>query len=231
MIEVAGKITWQRIRGVIFDLDGTLYDQRRLRVRILAELVVYLARHPNRWRYVLALIRYRKLRERLADLGAKNVDRLQYRLVARSFGLPESLIVAFIDEWIERRPLPHLRAARLSGVIEFFDMLRTHNIRIGVLSDYPVADKLKALDLSADAVCYSLEGTGGYLKPHPAGLRLMLERLGLQSSDCLLIGDRIERDGACAAALNMPFLHRRGARFFDDLRGDCKASLFMPTRG
>ena len=231
MTDAGGKIVWDGIRGVIFDLDGTLYDQHRLRARIFAELVVHLALQPSHWVDVVGLIRFRKLRERLADVKAKNAAQLQYALVSKSLGLPESRVVAFVDEWIERRPLPHLRAARLSGVAEFFVMLRARSIRIGVFSDYPVAEKLKALDLNADAECYSLEDVDGYLKPHPAGLHLLLGRLGLQSSECLLIGDRVERDGACAAALNMPFLHRRGAEFFDNLLGDCSASLLQPTRG
>jgi phosphoglycolate phosphatase-like HAD superfamily hydrolase len=124
LIDAGGKIAWESVRGVIFDLDGTLYDQRRLRARILAELVMHLALQPSHWVDVVGLIRFRKLRERLADLKARNAAQLQYALVSKSLGLPESRVVAFVDEWIERRPLPHLRATRLSGVVEFFAILR-----------------------------------------------------------------------------------------------------------
>ena len=45
------------------------------------------------------------------------------------------------------------------------------------------------------------------LKPSPEGMRLAAERLQVAASDCLVIGDRWDADGAAAQAASMDFLH------------------------
>jgi len=35
------------MKAVIFDVDGTLYDQRKLRLRMLSDMFAALLRHPR----------------------------------------------------------------------------------------------------------------------------------------------------------------------------------------
>ena len=59
---------------------------------------------------------------------------------------------AVVSRWIDRHPLPYLRACRYAGLGELFAGLRRHGKTIGVLSDYPATAKLAALELAADHI-------------------------------------------------------------------------------
>jgi HAD superfamily hydrolase (TIGR01549 family) len=105
-------------------------------------------------------------------------------------------------------------------VDSFFEALARRGIKIGIFSDYPIEDKMAMLGLHADASCYSLERDIDRLKPQTAGLQKLVEKMGLNGSECLFIGDRDSRDGACARRFGMPFLLCRGRGFYKNLMND-----------
>jgi FMN phosphatase YigB (HAD superfamily) len=45
----------------------------------------------------------------------------------------------------------------------------------------------------------------GVFKPHPRGLLVIAERLGVRPSACLYVGDRVGVDDAAARAAGMPY--------------------------
>ena len=57
-------LDWDRVHLVVFDVDGTLYRQRPLRLRMARDLLLHtlLKRDPN---VIAVLSRYRRIRERL----------------------------------------------------------------------------------------------------------------------------------------------------------------------
>ncbi len=192
---------WDRIALVVFDMDGTLYDARRLRARMAAWLLAEALRRRS-----LALPRtlaaFRRMREALAEAGRRTeVDflRLQYLLPAQRLGCRPSEVQALVEEWMEQRPLRWLAACRRPGVEALFDALRAQGKRVAVLSDYPARDKLAALGLQADTVVWAGDAGVGRLKPDPRGLRQILARTGVGADRTLVVGDRADRDGAVAA--------------------------------
>lgn len=196
------EFSW--VRAVILDLDGTLYSQRKLRARMLVELLVWTSSTGPK---TLRILRsFRKMREALGTSMASNVHELQYSLVADRLGLSIDEVKAQVDEWIYRRPLKYLKDARRNGVIEFVDRLRAAGVKIAVLSDYPVNEKLAALQVVPDFSYFTLEEPAGLLKPSPYGLKAVLAKLRLEPAECLLIGDRADRDGACADVVGIRFL-------------------------
>jgi HAD superfamily hydrolase (TIGR01549 family) len=202
--DISAEDDFSWVKAIILDLDGTLYSQRKLRVRMLIEL---LARTLTTGPKVLRIIRsFRKVRETLASSTAKNVHELQYSLVAERLGLSIEEVMAQIEEWMYRRPLRHLKGARYNGVVEFVDWRRAAGTKVAVLSDYPVDEKLAALEIIADISYFTLQEPAGLLKPSPYGLRALLAKLEVEPAECLLIGDRIDRDGACADAVGIRFL-------------------------
>ena len=204
---MSARIDWDRIRLVVFDLDGTLYHQRPLRLGMAADL----ARHSLRERSVrdFALIRrYRQERERLAEEGSSGfVARLEQQLADRS-GLSADQVGHLLTDWMERRPLARLPAARIRGADALFRALQNSGRQIGVWSDYPVADKLESLGLVADHVCSAVDADVGRLKPDPRGLLKMLSLAGVEPRAALMVGDRVERDGEAARRAGVPFLLR-----------------------
>lgn len=198
-------------RLVVFDIDGTLYDQRRLRMRMLSLLAADAARRRDLT--VIRILRtFRARRELLAQLGVRDFESRLFAETARDVGVQEALVRHIVADWIDTRPLPHLANCMTAGTIAFFARLRLAGVAIGILSDYPAQAKLLAMGLEADHLVAANDPGVAVLKPDPRGLAQLLERAGCQANDALMIGDRPECDGAAAAALGMDFLLRRSGR-------------------
>jgi len=224
----ADRVDWARIGLAVFDVDGTLYDQRALRYRMLLDL----ARHTIASRSLQTarvLQRFRRLRE---ALGEEELDGFQAALVERTTqatGVESRKVLDLVDEWIDRRPLVHLRRCRYPGVEKVFAALRRRGKTIGIFSDYPAAAKLEALGLSADLIVSATDATVDVLKPNPRGLTRLMQAAGAAADDTIMIGDRDERDGeaarragvACLIRSNRP---RSGSACFATYRDDC----FLP---
>ena len=199
-------IDWSTVRLVVFDLDGTLYDQRCIRRRMLCELGLHCLLHPGDLETLRVIAEFRKTREHLADEGAENISRLQLERPAANLGIGPEDVAEVVGGWIEERPLKHLLQCRFAGVDEAFEHLRGSGRQIGVFSDYPVRAKLQALNLTADFIATAAEPAIDRLKPHPAGLEILMSRAGVTPAQCLMIGDREDRDGTCARNAGVRYL-------------------------
>jgi HAD superfamily hydrolase (TIGR01549 family) len=216
-------LDWAKIRLVVFDVDGTLYRQSTLRRRML-KLLIRDALTRRSMASIRILRDYRTQRERLAEEEAKGFEPILRRRVAENCGVSDQTVANVVTEWIERRPLMELGQSLYPDIIPLFDVIRRSGRKIGVLSDYPVADKLQALGLEADYTVAAGDPEVEIMKPHPAGLQYLMRIAGESSDATLLIGDRAERDGAAARRAGVAVLLRSKAvpgyhcvESFDDL--------------
>jgi putative hydrolase of the HAD superfamily len=190
-------IDWQPVRLVGFDVDGTLYRQRPLRLRMALELARHaLARRDLTTPRVLS--RYRIVRERLAEQEVRGFAARLLAETAVASSLPQDRVCRMVDEWIRRRPLKYIAALRYEGIAALFDGLRRQGKIIGIVSDYAADEKLEALRLEADIVVAAEDTDVGVLKPHPLALMTLLARAGVSPEQAVFIGDRVERDGVAA---------------------------------
>ena len=67
-------LDWDNLHLVVFDVDGTLYRQRPLQLRMARDILLYtlLKRDLN---VIAVLARYRRIRERLGDEQAVDFER------------------------------------------------------------------------------------------------------------------------------------------------------------
>lgn len=198
MGNIVRTIDWESIDLVVFDVDGTLYDQARLRRRMFIALGAHCLRTLS-LNTALTLRAFRHCREELSGAGDdKDFTSLQYRLAAERCRLKSGDVRAMVEDWIEERPLRFLRKYRFDGVAELFDACRGQGKTVAVWSDYPASAKLDALGLSAEIVVSSEDDNVRRLKPNPAALHRIFLLADVPPHRALLIGDRADHDGEAA---------------------------------
>jgi phosphoglycolate phosphatase/putative hydrolase of the HAD superfamily len=206
-------------KALIFDVDGTLYDQGKLRRRMLLNLFFVLAGNPLFIRDIKVLHTFRKKRELLSECSDTigGIDNRQYAEAAQASGLGIVEVRRIVNDWIFEKPLKHLARCVYPGVKDLFSILRQKNYKIGIFSDYPCHAKLQALGLEADAMVCATDEQVDRFKPHPAGLLFTAKALGVPVTNCFFIGDRNDKDGECARRAGMPYLilPRRQISVFD----------------
>lgn len=190
-------LNWNDIRLVVFDVDGTLYPQLPLRMRMAREMMHHAARTRS-LKHIAVLRNYRRLREVLGDQETSGFDAALIDKTAQATVTSPAAVRAIVSDWIDQRPVRHLKSARYPGVLELFAAIRARGKMLGVLSDYPAAAKLAAMELDADYVVYAGDPAIDILKPHPKGLLNLIEAAGVRPEETLLIGDRASRDGMAA---------------------------------
>jgi FMN phosphatase YigB (HAD superfamily) len=198
------------IRGVIFDIDGTLYRQRPVRRRMALRLAARFWRAP--WTgltTVRVLAAYREAQEVLRSRGSvDNVARAQIELAAARTGVPADRVGALVDEWMDTRPLDLVTSSARTGLVATLDALRDRGLRLAVVSDYPAKAKLDALGISDrfDALISADDPRVQAFKPSPKGLTVALGDLGMHSSEAIYVGDRIDVDAPAATAAGMTWV-------------------------
>lgn len=199
-------LDWRGIRVVVFDVDGTLYDQRPLRRAMAREILLYCLARPWKLSVVRTIHEFRKGREQLAEEESAFVSRAQYERPASRLGVSPAAVETVVEEWMFERPLRHLRACRYGGVAQVFSQLKESGRTVAALSDYPASEKLRVLELETDLVVTAMDPEVDRLKPHPAGLLRIIELARAEPAGVLLIGDRDERDGESARRAGCPVL-------------------------
>jgi FMN phosphatase YigB (HAD superfamily) len=190
-------LDWDNVHLVVFDVDGTLYRQRPLRLRMARDILLYtlLKRDLN---VIAVLARYRRIRERLGDEQAVDFERALIAQTATATANSQDSVRAIVSEWVEQRPLGYLSACRYPNLPRLFAGLRRGGKSIGILSDYPAEAKLEALGLTANYVAFAGDEGIGVLKPHPRGLESLIAAAGVKPHETVVIGDRVDRDGLAA---------------------------------
>lgn len=185
---------WDGIRLVVFDMDGTLYRQRPIRLKMARDVLLYTLSKCD-FNVIAVLARYRRIKERLSDEQVIDFERILVTETAMATANSPDKVRAIIAEWIDQRPLRYLRAYRRPRLLELFAGLRREGKSIGILSDYPVKEKLLALELTANYMAFAGEEGIGLLKPHPKGLKSLIAAAGVTADETIMIGDRADRDG------------------------------------
>lgn len=194
--------------AVLFDLDGTLYQLRPMRRRMLLELLRWGAFHPLAFPTLMGRLRaFRSAREGLRgfDDDTRQLEDVQYEVPARELGIPPEALREVVREWMFERPLPFLGAAAWPGLREVLTELRAAGKRLGVFSDYAPDAKLEALGVRDlfDVTLAATDPAVNRFKPDPAGFLEGARLLGAPAAEVVYVGDRADVDGEGAAAAGM----------------------------
>jgi HAD superfamily hydrolase (TIGR01549 family) len=162
---------------------------------------------PSRGRVVRTLRAFRDVREELRRLGcpAARLETLQFEWTAERCDESVAFVANLVDEWMLRRPLKYIAYFRRKPVMSLITRLRQRNVRLGVLSDYPVSAKLVALGLThvfGVTLCTTEPAINAF-KPHAKGFLIACDRFGLRPREVAYVGDRIDVDAVGARAAGM----------------------------
>ncbi|MCB9754425.1 MAG: HAD family hydrolase [Myxococcales bacterium] len=190
------------LRGIVFDLDGTLYDKRPLE-RFMARRF---------WYALPSLLRYRDVRKSLAGEEHGSYEALRRAALLRLARGPRAQ--ERWRRWIEERYDPAVlvgmrRVSRAyAGARSLLVGLRDRGYRIGLVSDYVgVPERLASLELAPELFDYCLETERlGAMKPARGAAARLLEGMALPGAAMLMVGDRAFADQRFAEAAGMGFL-------------------------
>lgn len=202
----------ERIGGVVFDLDGTLYrlPARKTLLALSIFSDVGLLRH-------LGPVRD-SMRGRRFPSGAELSGAIYEELARRSGRGP-----AEVQRWYEGRFQPAFEGLLASfarvrpGLRGLLWNLRRRGIKIAVFSDFGrIEERLAALGLPAD-VFDSLAAAEdfGSLKPSGEPLLSLAREWGVETERLVVVGDRSDLDSGSAEAAGAAFLGvGKGRGFF-----------------
>ncbi len=194
-----------KVKGIIFDLDGTLY---RMRWYMRPFLTIML--FPN----MMRLPRFLKIRGRYAGVDLESPAAL-YQEVVKQLAPIEKKSEETLLRWIDKHfykafvdVMIFLRNSR-PHVNKTLQILKQHGFKLAVLSDYDrIPERLDNLkiDKSVFTIMTSSESFGA-LKPSPVPFKKIAAKWNLDPSEVLVIGDRDDTDGEGARRAGMKFIH------------------------
>ncbi len=197
-----------KVAGVVFDLDDTLFDQkdwilRKLRLLWQAEKH-WLPREVDFLKSTLAILEEGE-RAKLFDVYAQQQ------------GLSEAQRLSLISSYRLARPDAGRLYPDVAGALA---QLRRRGLRLGLLTDNPAVsqrDKLRATQLEPAFDAVVLTGELGTPKPAAAAFAAVAQRLGLAAEQLVMVGDHVFRDsiGALDAGYAHAFHLQRAGAFFN----------------
>ena len=187
----------------VFDLDGTLYDQPRLRMIMAVRLVMYYIHHPFSVKDIMILQHFRKVKD--ARVSGSS-DEEVIKTVAENKNTDIERVRRIVGKWIYDDPLSALSKVKDTKLIAWIGELRASGKKVVIFSDYPVKDKLDAMSVTVDGMYDPKDPRIDEQKPSPKGLSVIMQDTGIAAGDILMIGDRMEKDGMSAKAAGVDCL-------------------------
>ena len=184
----------------VFDVDGTLYYQNKLRLIMGKRLLMYYLLHPLKFKDLIIIKNFRSLRE-----NAKDTNGL-FDITAKKCNVSVSRVNEVIKKWIYENPIDALIASKDDTLLAIIDKLKANGKTVAIWADYGADDKLKALQLSTDYVYTAEQERVGELKPSPKGLNLIMSDLNVPKDKTIMIGDRMVKDGEAAKKAGCDYL-------------------------
>jgi putative hydrolase of the HAD superfamily len=189
------------IEGVAFDLDGTLYPNYRLHIRILPHVL-------KEFLLVSAFARARKIirieQKKPSYVMPGDFYRFQAEITAKNLSISGENLKEKIDKVIYRAWEPPFKKIKLfKGVKETLGALREAGYKLGLLSDFPTEAKLELLGLNGLWNAVLCSESCGALKPHPASFKELASCLSLPAEKILYVGNSRAYDVGGAARAGM----------------------------
>jgi len=194
-----------RYKGILLDLDNTLYDYAPCHTKALDMVLIYFGRLLDKDSEFLHLIHKearQQIHEELTGTAASHNRLLYFQRMLEIVNYPSvsDALEGYYIYWDAF--IAHIKL--FDGVEEF---LKNNNAKIAMVTDL-TADvqhkKIHYLKLDQYIDCLVTSEEAGQEKPSPEIFHKALEKLKLSSDQVCMIGDSYEKDILGANALGIP---------------------------
>ncbi len=169
------------IKAVAFDIDGTLYRESNLYIRII----------PHFLRNLIFFSKYGKARKELREIDFyQDFSKAQADMMAKKLKCTPEQAVQKLDSIVYtglKKYFPRFNACK--GAKELIQRLKSNNIKIAVLSDFPPEQKgnIWGIKEYCDVILGSEEM--GALKPSPHVFKTLATKLNTPAEEILYVGN------------------------------------------
>ena len=197
------------VKAVALEIDGTLYANWRLYVRI----VPYVLKNMS---FFLKYAKVRSVLHRTAPLG--DFYEYQARLLALEMKIDNESAKQKITKIVYEGLAPYLKKVKpYSHIKETFLALKEAGYKLAILSDFPPSQKgdIWGTEHLFDVICGS-EALGA-LKPSKYTFGILAAKLEVKPTEVLYVGNSISADvkGAAAAGMKTAYLMPFWRRLFN----------------
>jgi len=212
----------RQLKALIFDVDGTLYEQGPVRRAMLYRILRTNLTRPAQGLVTLqTLYNYRKAHEQMRNVlpDSDDIATAQLLLASRAAALSPEIVASCVARWMEQEPLSLLATSIRKGTVELLQAARGAGLKLAVCSDYPADQKLSAMGIADffDVVVTAQDPEVQRLKPDPRGLEVTLQRLAVRKHEAVYIGDRTDVDGEAASRAGIQYLILHPGQNFSEL--------------
>ena len=196
----------KEIAAVIFDFDGTLYDNTGIALKLIK------ARPFDMFK----MNAERQARKVLKGTYFESEEKFLEKFFAIAAQKAKCSKERF-DSWYTKTYLPcmikvlHKKFPAHTGVEKLFKAIRAKGIKLAILSDYSfIAQRMQSISISSENVdiMKSSQELGG-LKPAPQLFLKLADQLKIAPEKILVVGDRDDTDGQGAINSGMKFVQIR----------------------
>ena len=209
------------IEGVAFDLDGTLYPNYRLHIRLIPFLL-------KEWRLVSAFGKARNIIRKKQEKPINPTDgfyKQQADITAEILGKQPVPTEEKINRLIYKGWEPLFKSIKLyKGVIETVTAIKKAGYKLGLLSDFPPEIKLKNLNIYEIWDVIMCSERCGALKPHSLSFMELAAAMSLPPQRIIYVGNSLKYDvtGAYLAGMKTALIK---SRLFPDIKKKPKADF------
>ena len=191
------------IKGVAFDIDGTLYPNRQMFQLSLSSFIS----NP------VLVYHFSKARKEIRRIDEiKDFRRTQAEIIARTMKADPEKIYKRVETRLYGKWEQAFRFLKpFNGLRDFVEELKKRGFKLGVLSDFPPQKKLSYLGLEGFwDTAFSSEEVN-YLKPRPEPFLELASRMELPPESILYIGNNYDYDiiGASSVGMKTAYLSEK----------------------
>lgn len=187
------------IQAIAFDLDGTLYPNHKM---YLSSVLFSFGRFR-------LLYHFGKIRKTIRTVRPiSDFRKTQAQLLANSMRVSVGKAENCIERTIYGAWGRYLRRIKpYRHIPDLIAKFKKAGLKLGVLSDFPIGNKLDYLALSENWDCVISAEDTGYLKPNPEPFLELAECLATPVANILFVGNNYEYDIIGASKVGMKTAH------------------------